>query len=566
MTSILGLHRSPVLHRVVGGVLAALLTGAPALAQSQLWIQQPGSAQDEGIAAAAADGANGAFVGGTVVDPTGGGPFGEFDVWVGRFDAHGNRLWTSVLDSGAVDQLGGAANDGSTGLLACGITMGSLGAAHAGAGDAWLARYDAAGNTEWIVQLGTAQDERADAVLSDGAGGAWLAGPTSGALGGAFAGYYDAWIARLDGGGAQTWIRQLGTGDFDSIDALAVDGQGGVFACGSTTGALGGPSQGDLDAWIARYDDLGQVLWLRQFGTAEFDQVHGAAADGVGGVYVVGHTEGSLGGPNAGDDDAWIARLDGAGVVHWTRQLGVAAQDRAYACSPDGSGGVFVAGRTAGALGGSHQGGVDAWLARFDSAGHTLWIEQFGSAADDGAYAAATATAGDLFVGGSTNGSLGGPAAGKYDPWLARYDGSCNPGTTYCVASSTSIAGCAASISATGSPMLSDPTAWTVSSGPVPGANLGLLLFGSSGPDNTPYGALGGQLCVAAPTFRTAPISSGGDPGQCNGTCAFTLSDLIAAAPIVASGATLHAQVWARDPANADGFLLSDGIELTVCP
>jgi hypothetical protein len=43
------------------------------------------------------------------------------------------------------------------------------------------------------------------------------------------------------------------------------------------------------------------------------------------------------------------------------------------------------------------------------------------------------------------------------------------------------------------------------------------------------------------------------------------LADLIAAAPIVTSGATIHTQVWARDPASQDGFLLSDGIEFTVC-
>lgn len=91
-------------------------------------------------------------------------------------------------------------------------------------------------------------------------------------------------------------------------------------------------------------------------------------------------------------------------------------------------------------------------------------------------------------------------------------------------------------------------------------------LYDSTGPDNAPYGTLGGTLCVAAPTFRTAPKPSGGDQGQCNGGYAFTLADLIAASPIVTSGAMIHAQVWARDPANQDGFLLSDGIDVTVCP
>ncbi len=45
-----------------------------------------------------------------------------------------------------------------------------------------------------------------------------------------------------------------------------------------------------------------------------------------------------------------------------------------------------------------------------------------------------------------------------------------------------------------------------------------------------------------------------------------TFQDLIAASPIVSSGATINAQVSAMDPANADGFLLSGGVEAVVCP
>ena len=28
----------------------------------------------------------------------------------------------------------------------------------------------------------------------------------------------------------------------------------------------------------------------------------------------------------------------------------------------------------------------------------------------------------------------------------------------------------------------------------------------------------------------------------------------------------INAEIWARDPANPDGFMLSDGLEFTVCP
>ena len=41
------------------------------------------------------------------------------------------------------------------------------------------------------------------------------------------------------------------------------------------------------------------------------DGVEAATSDGAGGLYLSGYTRGSLGGPNAGELDAWVARYDG---------------------------------------------------------------------------------------------------------------------------------------------------------------------------------------------------------------------------------------------------------------
>ena len=80
---------------------------------------------------------------------------------------------------------------------------------------------------------------------------------------------------------------------------------------GSTSGSLGGPNAGDADAWLVRYDSAGHQTWIRQFGTFVGDAAFACASDGSGGVYLSGATEGSLGGPNAGSYDAWLARYDG---------------------------------------------------------------------------------------------------------------------------------------------------------------------------------------------------------------------------------------------------------------
>ncbi len=84
----------------------------------------------------------------------------------------------------------------------------------------------------------------------------------------------------------QTWIRQFGTSSSDLSTAGAPDALGGVYVCGETDGSLGGSSAGQADVWIARYDAAGQQTWIRQLGTSSSDSMAAAAADGSGGAYV----------------------------------------------------------------------------------------------------------------------------------------------------------------------------------------------------------------------------------------------------------------------------------------
>ena len=133
----------------------------------------------------------------------------------------------------------------------------------------------------WIRQFGTSGDDAASALVPDGAGGVMVAGWTFGSLGGPSAGgHFDAWLARYDSAGDRLWIRQFGTTEDEFVYALAPDGAGGVMVAGSTDCSLGGPIAGCTCAWpwncpsdafLARYDSAGNQLWIRQFGTTNTD-------------------------------------------------------------------------------------------------------------------------------------------------------------------------------------------------------------------------------------------------------------------------------------------------------
>lgn len=110
---------------------------------------------------------------------------------------------------------------------------------------------------------------------------------------------------------AQTldWIDQFGTSDTERSHSVSADGLGNVYISGRTKGGLGGPNAGGNDVFLSKYDASGTLEWTRQFGTSESDYGYEVSADGLGNVYISGQTRGSLGGPNAGDFDAFVAKF-----------------------------------------------------------------------------------------------------------------------------------------------------------------------------------------------------------------------------------------------------------------
>jgi Beta-propeller repeat len=168
------------------------------------------------------------------------------------------------------------------------------------------------------------------------------------------------------------WVRQLGTAVFDGALGVATDVAGNVYLTGDTHGSLGGANRGPSDAWVAKYDAAGNQLWVRQLGTASYDAASGVATDGDGNVYLTGRTYGSLGGANRGGSDAWVAKYDAAGHQLWVRQLGTADYtddgiDDAFGVATDGEGNLYLTGWTLGSLGGANRGGSDAWVAKYST-------------------------------------------------------------------------------------------------------------------------------------------------------------------------------------------------------
>src|SRR5205823_3220813 len=163
--------------------------------------------------------------------------------------------------------------------------------------DAFVRKYDPSGDEVWTRQFGGGGGESAADVATDGSGNAYVVGGTRAALPGqTTAGDYDAFIRKFDAAGNEQWTRQFGTAAEDYALAVTVDRAGNPVLAGETGGLLAGAAAaGGLDSWVRKYDQAGTVIWSRQFGSELDDYAVGTVvAPGSGDVLVVGTTQGAL--------------------------------------------------------------------------------------------------------------------------------------------------------------------------------------------------------------------------------------------------------------------------------
>lgn len=297
--------------------------------------------------------------------------------------------WKLRLATPAADRVYGvhAAADG--GVLTAGYTRGDLDGRHPGNArdDAFAARVSAGGALDWVTQFGDpAAADRAYASVPAPGGGLYVAGYTSGSVGGtANAGDKDALLARFSAAGELLWTRQLGGAGEDKALAVTVGADRRVYVAGVTSQAMpGATANGGLDAWVARFSADGKQDWLSQFGTTESDQFTALAPLPTQGVVAAGHTGGVLGAASAGGNDQLAVAVTSSGRARWITQDGTDGDDRAAAVHTGADGAITVAGHTDGRVGVS-AGGVDVVVSTLGSRGQVRSRAQFGTPERDGA-------------------------------------------------------------------------------------------------------------------------------------------------------------------------------------
>lgn len=299
----------------------------------------------------------------------------------------------------------------------------------------------------WANRAGGTEGDAASRIAVDYSGNSYVTGifrgnATFGSTELTSRGSTDIFIAKYDAMGNVLWAKQAGGQDIDAGKNIAVDSIGNSYITGEFRGSttFDGTtlnSSGDYDAFIAKYDASGNVVWVKQSGGAGLEVGRGIAVD-FSGTYITGYFDGtatfdSTMLTSSGSYDVFIAKYDATGNFQWAERAGSTGEDFARNVALDGNGNSYITGTFRGV---AHFGGTtlissgveDIFIAKYDGSGNVLWAKKAGGTNKDAGNGIDVDGSGNSYITGefqgiATFGNTTLTGSGPLpDIFIARYD------------------------------------------------------------------------------------------------------------------------------------------------
>jgi hypothetical protein len=205
------------------------------------------------------------------------------------------------------------------------------------------------------------------------------------------------------------WGAYFGGTGYEYVEEVATDAAGNVIITGktkskteiTTTGAYqakyGG---GNCDAFVAKFDSAGTLLWSTYFGGTLMDYAYAISVDLNNNIYIGGRTSStkSIATPNVHQtvfggsvDDGFIAKFSPEGALLWSTYYGGNSGDWVLTLTNDPAGNLYAAGYTGSTVGiatpdayqTSYAGYMDFYLVKFDPDGKRIFSTYFGKSGED---------------------------------------------------------------------------------------------------------------------------------------------------------------------------------------
>ncbi|WP_395053879.1 T9SS type A sorting domain-containing protein [Flavobacterium sp.] len=221
------------------------------------------------------------------------------------------------------------------------------------------------------------------------------------------------------------------------MDAKPTADYGFILAGSSLSKKTGKKTEdniGDLDYWIWKMDEKGDLDWQKNIGGSGSDFLQSIALTNDGG-YILGGTSNSSKEFDKtedckGDDDYWIIKLNAKGGEEWQKTIGGSGQDKLQSITPTRDGGYIIGGSSSSYLTGDKTqenfGNLDYWIVKLDRKGIIEWQQTFGGMYADELKSIELTFDGGFILGGHSNSPISGNKIqdniGDGDYWLIKLD------------------------------------------------------------------------------------------------------------------------------------------------
>jgi len=268
----------------------------------------------------------------------------------------------------------------------------------------------------------------------------------------------DIFIAKYDTSGNIIWAKRAGGIISDVSKSITTDNMGNIYISGSfnsysaTFGNITLSNSGNSDLFIAKYDNLGNVLWVKSaMGTENsFEQSNSITTDNLGNVYITGNFNANLYFDNTTSlhnlcsgsqycDNTFIAKYDALGNFIWAKQAEGFGTSISNSIAADNSNNIYITGQYHGEIifGNttlSSTGIKDVFITKFDAMGNVLWAKSGGGTNSEQSKSIATDNSGNVYISGEFdsptitfgNTTLTKPNINGLDIFITKYNSSGN--------------------------------------------------------------------------------------------------------------------------------------------
>lgn len=327
----------------------------------------------------------------------GGGPItsnGSNDIFLLKLDANGNHVWSHGFGGTGGDQAYDVTTDAGANVLVTGIfnntvDFGGGNLISAGVGDAFVAKYTAAGAHTWSQRFGSTGNDLGYRIAVDALSRVIVTGQFRDTVdfgGGGITtnGGTDIFLAKYGITGAHMWSRGFGGTGSETVRGLDVTADGTIAIAGAfrDTADFGGTplvSNGVTDVYVASYEEDGTHRWSRGFGGVDGEGGQGVGIDASKYVTMSASFTGSIdfGGGPIGEDsgtDIMVGRYTADGDHLWSGSF-------------DASSHVFALGFALGTdsntyITGYFSGGIDFGAGVLTSNANDVFMATFGPSID----------------------------------------------------------------------------------------------------------------------------------------------------------------------------------------